>query len=128
MTRYNATGWLLFAGWLVATAASLGSLFFSEVMGVIPCVLCWYQRVAMYSLAFILAVALFPTDPRSVRYALPIAIVGALTALYHFLLLAGVIPAELQPCSQGVPCTDENATSSQSPYYRSSLLSLSLDA
>ncbi len=25
-----------------------------------------------------------------------------------WLLLAGVIPAEIQPCSQGVPCKDEN--------------------
>lgn len=101
--------WLLFAGWLAAAAASLGSLFFSEVMELSPCVLCWYQRAAMFPLALILAAALFPADPRCVRYALPVAATGALVALYHSLLFAGVIPAGMQPCTQGVPCTDESA-------------------
>ena len=36
---------LLLLAWLVATTATLGALFIGEVMGMTPCVLCWYQRI-----------------------------------------------------------------------------------
>lgn len=98
--------WLLvFAGWLIASASTLGALFFSEVMELPPCVLCWYQRIFMFPLALLLPLGLFPFDPKIVRYALPLASVGGLIALYQVLLVAGVIPEEAAPCSQGVPCS-----------------------
>ena len=44
-TSPGNTNWLLiFICWLIAMAALLGSLFFSEIMGLKPCVLCWYQE------------------------------------------------------------------------------------
>lgn len=100
--------WLLiFASWLVAAVSSIGSLFFSEVMELVPCVLCWYQRIFMFPLAIILLVGLCPLDKRVVNYALPIAVIGLLFTLYHCLLYFGFIPENLQPCSQGVSCADE---------------------
>ena len=61
---------VLFACWLIATASALGSLFFSEVMGFAPCVLCWYQRIALFPLVLILPMGLFPSMPkrRSLRF------------------------------------------------------------
>ena len=56
---------LLFAAWLVAMIATLGSLFFSEVMMFPPCVMCWYQRICMYPLTLILLVGLFPLDSKA---------------------------------------------------------------
>ena len=47
----------LFIAWLVALAATLGALFIGEIMGQVPCQLCWYQRIAMFPLALILGVA-----------------------------------------------------------------------
>lgn len=44
------------------TVSTLGALFLSEVMGVAPCVLCWYQRIFMFPLVFVLATGLFPLD------------------------------------------------------------------
>jgi disulfide bond formation protein DsbB len=99
------SGWLpVFACWTVAAAATLGALFLSEVMQVPPCVLCWYQRIFMFPLALILPMGLFPFDPRVVRYAVPLAVGGWLVAFFHVLVVAGVIPESLQPCTQGVPC------------------------
>jgi len=72
-----------------------------------PCVLCWYQRISLFPLVIILAAGLFLFDHRVVKYALPLAIAGWLTALYHNLLYGGIIPENLQPCSQGVSCTEE---------------------
>ncbi len=97
---------MLFLCWLIAGVSTLGSLFFSEVMHRAPCVLCWYQRIFMFPLAFILTVGLFPFDYRCVRYALPIAITGWGLALYHCLLYLGFIPKTLQPCTQGVSCAE----------------------
>lgn len=97
---------LVFTGWLVAAMSTLGALFLGEVMGLAPCVLCWYQRIFMFPLIFILAAGLFPFDPKIVRYALPLATVGWLVAVFHVLLVAGVIPENITPCTQGVPCSE----------------------
>jgi disulfide bond formation protein DsbB len=72
-----------------------------------PCVLCWYQRIFLFPLVIVLAVGLFPYDKKVVKFSLPLAIAGWLTAAYHNLLYAGVIPKSIQPCSQGVSCTEE---------------------
>jgi disulfide bond formation protein DsbB len=95
---------LVFSAWLVAAMSTLGALFLGEVMGFAPCVLCWYQRIFMFPLVFVLAVGLFPFDPRVTRYALPLAVVGWLIAAWHVLLTAGIIPESATPCTQGVPC------------------------
>jgi len=101
------TDWLLLlAAWLIVTASSLGSLFFSEIMELPPCSLCWYQRVFMFPLVVVLSMGLFPFDSRVVRYALPLSVLGTLVALYHALLQGGVIPESAAPCSQGVSCSD----------------------
>ncbi len=96
----------IFASWLVATIATAGSLFFSEIMGLVPCILCWYQRIFMFPLVVILWIGLHPLDQRVVRYALPIAFIGLLFTTYHGLLFYGFIPENLQPCSAGVSCAD----------------------
>ena len=97
---------ILFGCWLLASAATLGSLFFSEVMELPPCSLCWIQRVFMFPLTIILLVGLFPFDPRVVRYALPLAAIGGAFALYHLLLQVGLVPERAAPCRQGVSCTE----------------------
>ena len=110
MTHLNkkSSSWnILFLCWLIVSVSAMGSLFFSYVMEFAPCVLCWYQRIFLFPLVVILAVGLFPFDKSVVQYALPLAIVGWLTAAYHNLLYAGIIPESIQPCSQGVSCTEE---------------------
>lgn len=103
----NQSWTLLFCCWLIATIATLGSLFFSEVMQLVPCELCWYQRMFLFPLVPLLLVGLFPLDLKVVRYALPLVIIGLLFTLYHGLLMLGIIPEAMQPCSQGVSCSDK---------------------
>jgi disulfide bond formation protein DsbB len=97
---------LVFASWIIASVATLGALFFSEIMELPPCVLCWYQRIFMFPLVVVLAVGLFPFDGALFRFALPLAIGGWLVALFHVLLVAGVIPEAIRPCGQGIPCSE----------------------
>ena len=99
----------IFLAWAVAAASTLGALFLSDVMQLAPCSLCWYQRIFMFSLAVVLGVSLFPIerfDRGVVRYGLPLAGLGWLFAGFHQLLIAGVIPKALEPCTQGVPCSE----------------------
>ncbi|NRA82964.1 MAG: disulfide bond formation protein B [Gammaproteobacteria bacterium] len=100
-------GWyLLFAVWVIATAGTLISLFFSEVVQLPVCVLCWYQRIAMYPLVLMLPLALFPFEPKVIRYAGVLTAFGWLTALFHVLLVAGLVPEGAQPCVAGIPCSE----------------------
>jgi len=96
----------IFAAWLVAATSTLGALFFSLTMHLPPCDLCWYQRIFMFPLAVILPIGLFPLDLKVTRYALPLAGLGWLIALFHQLLVAGWIPKAATPCAQGIPCSE----------------------
>ena len=97
---------LVFACWVIASTSTLGALFFSEIMQLPPCVLCWYQRIFMFPLVLLLPLGLFPFDAKVVRYALSLALAGWLVSLFQVLLVAGVIPEAIRPCTQGVPCAE----------------------
>lgn len=97
--------WHYYAAWAQSLVATTGSLYFSEVMRLPPCGLCWYQRIFMYPLVIILAVGIGSTDPRVRLYALPLAGTGWLIAFYHNLLYYKVIPEGFTTCSLGVSCT-----------------------
>jgi disulfide bond formation protein DsbB len=80
--------WLAFG---VAAAATLGSLFFSEVADFPPCELCWYQRIFMFPLAILTLLVAVANDYRAARYLLPLPVVGAGFSLYHLLVENGVV-------------------------------------
>lgn len=95
----------LYLAWLVALVATGGSLYFSEVRHFVPCTLCWYQRILMYPLVIVLGIASY-RDDRSVRvYVLPLTVLGAGIALFHY--LEQKVPGFGLPevCRVGVPCS-----------------------
>ena len=97
---------LPYAAWVTALTGMAGSLFFSEVMDLPPCVLCWYQRIAMYPLVLIIGIGIATGDTRWKIYALPLSLIGLAVSIYQNLLYYGVIPENLSPCTQGVSCTE----------------------
>lgn len=108
-TTENNTAWtLIFLAWLIAAASTMTSLFFSEIMHLEPCILCWYQRICIFPLVIILLVGLNPLSKEVIRYALPFAVIGLLFTLYHIALFYGFIPEGLKPCTQGIPCDDDS--------------------
>ncbi len=104
--RHGHWVWLLLA-WAVALLATAAALFIGEVMGMTPCLLCWYQRIAMFPLALILAMATFGEDRRGAVYAWPLAAIGLAIALYHSALIAGWVPQWWVPCGAGPSCSDQ---------------------
>jgi len=92
---------------LVASVATLGSLFFSEIMGFVPCSMCWYQRIFMYPLVLIFLINLLYPDDKVFKYAMPLVVTGLFFSIYHNMLLFDIIPASVVPCVSGVPCSTE---------------------
>jgi disulfide bond formation protein DsbB len=97
----------LYFAWIVSVAATLGSLFLSEVMKFIPCELCWFQRIFMYPLVILLGLACYRGDRAIARYALPLSVTGGLISLYHYgeQKIPGL--AKILPCTAGVPCNQD---------------------
>lgn len=95
---------ILYIAWTCALLATIGSLYFSEIQDFPPCVLCWYQRVAMFPLLIILTVGILIKDKRLHFYTLPVSIIGLIISVYHNLLYYKIIPESISPCVQGVSC------------------------
>ena len=88
----------------VAATASAGSLYFSEVANYTPCILCWYQRIAMYPLVLLLAIALIRRDHAVRVYAMPLAAIGLVVSIYHVQLQLFPDQSAIQ-CQKEAPCT-----------------------
>lgn len=103
-TRATSEGATLYAAWLIALASMLGSLYFSEVRHLVPCVMCWYQRTMMYPLVVILGIASFRRELAIRDYVLPLSSLGMLVAFYQ--VLEQHIPGLGIPgvCQLTVPC------------------------
>lgn len=96
---------LPYLAWIIALIATVGSLFFSEVMLLPPCVLCWYQRIAMYPLIIIIGSGIVMRDKRMRNYALPLCLIGLAVSIYHNLLYYRILPENIAPCTKGISCT-----------------------
>jgi len=94
----------LWLAWVIAVVTTLGSLYYSEVQGYVPCKLCWFQRIAMYPLSVILGIAAFRRDVAVRVYVLPLAAIGAVVASYQTWLQA--FPDRTSAfCTVDAPCT-----------------------
>ena len=99
--------WVLYFAWLVSIIATLGSLYFSEIKGFIPCDLCRIQRIFMYPLVVILGIGTFQSDISVKKFVLPLSIVGGLISLFHYLEQKVPGFGGIRPCVSGVPCSAE---------------------
>jgi disulfide bond formation protein DsbB len=76
----------IWLAWIVALAATVGSLIYSEVIHLEPCRLCWFQRIAMYPMAVVLLVGAIRREFQVKYYALPLAVAGLGVSTYHYLM------------------------------------------
>lgn len=96
---------LMTVSWLVSIAATLGSLYFSEIAHFPPCLLCWYQRIFMYPIVIVGFVGLYLKDKHLPLFILPMALLGASIAFFHNLLYYQIISESAAPCLAGISCT-----------------------
>lgn len=94
-----------YLAWLTAIIGMLASLYFSEIKHLIPCELCWYQRILMYPLVIIIGVGLARKQHLQIPYfVLPFSIIGSIVALYHVLLEQSIVP-DTTNCDGLVACS-----------------------
>lgn len=89
----------------IALAATLGSLFYSEIAEFPPCDLCWFQRIFMYPLVVLLGLAWVKKDKRISFYSLPLAMIGLIFSVYHNYIY--YTAKESNFCSIINPCTQK---------------------
>jgi disulfide bond formation protein DsbB len=101
--RALLAGWELPLAFLVATVSTLGSLYYSEIVNLVPCQYCWYQRIAMYPLVVVLGLAVWRRDRTVAAAAGPLASIGMLLAGYHYFIQSFPQFGHGQ-CSTTTPC------------------------
>lgn len=95
---------ILWVAWLVALVSTSGSLIYSEVIGFIPCKLCWFQRIAMYPMVAVLLVGAVRREAAAKYYALPLSVVGFGISVWHYLIQT--FPGlETGACDLANPCS-----------------------
>jgi disulfide bond formation protein DsbB len=92
----------------ISTIALFMSLYFSEIMKLVPCKLCWYQRINMYPILPMTVAGILMKDKKLACYVLPLSIAGLLLALYHNLLVWGIVPESAAPCTAAVACSKQD--------------------
>ncbi|MCZ7529497.1 MAG: disulfide bond formation protein B [Acidimicrobiia bacterium] len=89
----------------VAATATFGSLYYSLVADLTPCLLCWYQRILMYPLVVILAVSWWRRDTGVWLLSAPFVVLGAGVALFHVLVERYPSLGDGLECSLEAPCS-----------------------
>ncbi len=97
--------YLIYIVWVTALAAMIGSLYFQYVQNFTPCTLCWYQRIFIYPLVFIVPIGIIKKDRAISLYTVTLSALGTIIAIYHNLLYYKIIPETIAPCITGVSCT-----------------------
>ena len=101
--------WALPSAFVVSLLAVLGPLFYSNIIGFEPCLLCWWQRIFMFPHVVILGVGLIRRDRMAAWHTLALSIIGGLISLYHYLLQfghTGGLEAECSIVGQSTTCSD----------------------
>ncbi len=104
--KKNLENSLLFI-WVVSLIATLGSLYFSEIRGYIPCTMCWFQRIFMYPILVMTTVAVIQKNAKIAVTTAVFSIIGGCISLYHYGIQKIDFLSESAPSCGQVSCTGQ---------------------
>lgn len=89
--------WGTWISFLIVLVSIGVSLYYSDYLGVIPCSLCWFQRIFLYPQIVLFGVALWKKESaRIADYSIALSICGGVIALYQdYIQMVGESPL---PC------------------------------
>jgi disulfide bond formation protein DsbB len=88
---------------LISLSGVFVSLYYSDVIGFAPCILCWLQRIFMYPLVPLTVMAIWKKDRGIIDYSILLSVIGLLIAVYHNVIYYFNI--EAGPCgATGISC------------------------
>jgi len=81
---------------LISLAGVAGSLYYSEIIGFPPCVLCWWQRVFLYPITILSGMGFLKRDKQIIDYAIVFALIAFLIGLYQYIgqFFTGILPCD----------------------------------
>ncbi len=83
-------------GLVLAIVGSALTVYYSAILGIDPCPLCWWQRAMLYPQVVIFAVALIKRERTVACYSIALSVIGFVIAIYQHLLQ--VLPGSGLPC------------------------------
>lgn len=69
---------------IVALTSTVGSLYYSEVAGFAPCILCWYQRIFIYPQVILLGLSIHRHETVIKPYSMALAAIGGAISAIHY--------------------------------------------
>ena len=95
--------WGMWIALILSFAGSALTLYYSEILGIPPCFLCWWQRIFLYPQVVLFALALWKRDRAIADYSIALSVLGVGFAIYNHALQ--MLPSGTLPCpAQGVSC------------------------
>lgn len=95
--------WGMVLAFLLSFSAAGLTLFYSEVLGIEPCYLCWWQRIFLYPQVVLFGIALWKRDTVIALYSIVLSVLGLGVSIYHHALQT--LPSGSLPCpATGVSC------------------------
>jgi disulfide bond formation protein DsbB len=94
----------LVIGFVISFSATAFSLVYSDVIGFLPCKLCWFQRIFIFSQVVLFGMAYIKKDKRVARYSFPLLVTGFFITLYHLFIY--YFSESAVPCDpSGISCS-----------------------
>ncbi len=81
--------WGMIFAFFITLGASIMTLIYSDIFGLIPCGLCWLERIALYPQVLLIGAALFLKDTLMPRYGIVLSVFGLIISLYHHYIQMG---------------------------------------
>lgn len=95
---------LYYIVFIQALIGVLVSLYYSEILHLPPCNLCWYQRIFLYPIVPLTIVGILRKSKDLPLFILPLSTIGGIIAFYHTLLQYDLVRETLLPCQLGISC------------------------
>lgn len=70
----------------LSLSAILGSLFYSDIIGFTPCILCWWQRIFLYPIPFVVGYGIIKKYNHAVDSIISLAVISSGISVYHYLV------------------------------------------
>lgn len=79
----NIRSYFLLFAWITSCLGAIVSIYYSYLLSIEPCILCYYQRICLFPLTIILGIATYRDDCNIKIYTLPLSLLGMCVAVYQ---------------------------------------------
>lgn len=96
----------LLLGLISTIVATVGSLFYSQIVNLPPCSLCWIQRILLFPQIIIIGFALYYESRKAIRLSAILSVLGIMFAGYHsYLQYGGGVSSAICNFLGGISCS-----------------------